>query len=364
MTDDPSFLQTLWFVLIAVLWCGYFILEGFDFGVGMLLRRLGHGDGERRAIIHTIGPVWAGNEGWLITAGGATFAAFPEWYATLFSGFYLALFLILFALIARGVAFEFWGKDDRRSWRSAWEWAIGLGSFLASLLWGVAWANIVRGVPIDRGGEFTGDLFTLLNPYALLGGVTTVLLFLAHGAIYLNLRTDGELPERARAVARWASPAAAACGIAFLGWTVADMADRSGVAVAVAVLAAIAAVLLATAAVSELVRRPALAFALSAAAIAALFATLFVDLFPAVLPSSTSGAFDLTAANSSSSSYTLTVMTIVAAVLLPVVLAYQAWTYWVFRRRVSPEAFDPQTRNPIDLVRGASGEGDAPASAS
>ncbi len=364
MTADPSFLQTLWFVLIAVLWCGYFILEGFDFGVGMLLRRLGHGDGERRAIIHTIGPVWDGNEVWLITAGGATFAAFPEWYATLFSGFYIALFLILFALIARGVAFEFWGKDDRRSWRSAWEWAIGVGSFLASLLWGVAWANIVRGVPIDRGGEFTGDLFTLLNPYALLGGATTVLLFLAHGAIYLNLRTDGELPERARAVARWASPAAAVCGIAFLAWTVADMADRSGAAVAVAVLAAIAAVLLATAAVSELVRRPAIAFALSAGAIAALFATLFVDLFPAVLPSSTSGAFDLTAANSSSSSYTLKVMTIVAAVLLPVVVAYQAWTYWVFRRRVSPAEFDPQTRNPIDVVRGASGEGDAPAGAS
>ncbi len=348
---DYTTLQAVWFILIAVLWLGYFVLEGFDFGVGMLLRTLGHDDADRRAIIHSIGPVWDGNEVWLITAGGATFAAFPDWYATLFSGFYLALFLILVALIVRGVSFEFWGKSDDRRWRTGWEWATVVSSFLAALLWGVAWANIVHGVPINAHKEFTGDLFTLLNPYALLGGVTTVLLFLAHGAIYLNLRTGGDLPERARAVARWASPAAAAAGIGFLVWTVVNMSNHGDVEVTVVVLAAIAAVLLGTAALSELTSRPGLAFGLSAGAIAALFTTLFVDLFPEVMPSTTNSLYDLTIANSSSSHYTLSVMTVVAVVLVPVVLAYQSWTYWVFRKRVSPEEFDLTKRNPLDLMR-------------
>ena len=174
MEVDYSFLQALWFILIGVLWVGYFVLEGFDFGVGMLLRKLGHTNNDRRAIIHSIGPVWDGNEVWLVTAGGATFAAFPFWYATLFSGFYLALFLILVALIIRGVSFEFWGKSDDPRWRSGWEWATSVSSFVVALLWGVAWANIIRGVPINADQEFTGNLFTLLNPYGLLGGVTTV----------------------------------------------------------------------------------------------------------------------------------------------------------------------------------------------
>ena len=355
MDVDYSFLQALWFILIAVLWLGYFVLEGFDFGVGMLVRRLGHDDADRRAIIHSIGPVWDGNEVWLITAGGATFAAFPNWYATLFSGFYLALFLILVALIVRGVSFEFWGKSDDRRWRTGWEWAMVGSSFLAALLWGVAWANIVKGVPIDAGQEFTGDLFTLLNPYALLGGVTTVLLFLSHGAIYLNMRTGGDLPERARAVARWASPAAAVTGIAFVAWTALDVAGQDAVVIA---LAALTAGLLVIAATAELQRRPGWAFAYSAGAIAALFTMLFVDLFPQVMPSSTSAAFDLTIANTSSSPYTLTVMTVVAVVLVPVVVGYQAWTYWVFRKRVSPEDFDPTKRNPLDLIK-ASSDADA-----
>jgi cytochrome bd ubiquinol oxidase subunit II len=348
MDVDFSFLQALWFVLIAVLWVGYFVLEGFDFGVGMLLRKLGHTTSDRRAIIHSIGPVWDGNEVWLIVAGGATFAAFPFWYATLFSGFYLALFLILVGLIARGVSFEFWGKSDDRRWRGAWEWATVVSSFLVSLLWGVAWANIVRGVPIDADQEFTGTLFTLLNPYGLLGGVTTVLLFLSHGAIYLNLRTGGDLPERARAVARWASPAAAVAGVAFLAWTVIDVAGGDALVIALAVIAAL---LLIVSATSALARRPGLAFALSAGAIVALFTTLFVDLFPQVMPSSTNAAWDLTIANTSSSDYTLTVMTIVAVILLPVVLMYEAWSYWVFRKRVSPEEFDPELRNPLDVIR-------------
>ena len=178
---DYTTLQVIWFLLISVLWLGYFVLEGFDFGVGMLMRVVGRTEAERRAVLHSIGPLWDGNEVWLLVAGGATFAAFPQWYATLFSGFYLALFLILVALIVRNVAFEFWGKGDSEQWRTRWEWAIMAGSFLPALLWGVAWANIVHGVPIDARGEYTGTLFTLLNPYALLGGLATLALFLAHG---------------------------------------------------------------------------------------------------------------------------------------------------------------------------------------
>jgi cytochrome d ubiquinol oxidase subunit II len=354
---DYSFLQALWFILIAVLWLGYFVLEGFDFGVGMLLPKLGHDNADRRAIIHSIGPVWDGNEVWLITAGGATFAAFPGWYATLFSGFYLALFLILVALIVRGVGFEFWGKSDDPRWRRAWEWGIAVSSFLAALLWGVAWANIVRGVPINGQQEFTGTLFTLLNPYGLLGGVTTVLLFLSHGSIYLNLRTGGSLPERARGVARWAAPAAAVAGTAFLAWTAIDIADGDPVVI---VLALVTVGLLAAGATSQLIHRPGWAFGLSAGAVVGLFTTLFVDLFPQVMPSSTRSAFDLTIANVSSSHYTLTVMTVVAVVLVPVVLAYQSWTYWVFRKRVSPEDFPQDSRNPLDLMRRGDDAGAAP----
>ena len=348
MEVDYSFLQALWFILIGVLWVGYFVLEGFDFGVGMLLRKLGHTNNDRRAIIHSIGPVWDGNEVWLVTAGGATFAAFPFWYATLFSGFYLALFLILVALIIRGVSFEFWGKSDDPRWRSGWEWATSVSSFVVALLWGVAWANIVRGVPINADQEFTGNLFTLLNPYGLLGGVTTALLFLAHGAIYLNLRTGGDLPERARRVARWASPAAAVAGVAFAAWTAIDIAGGDALVVVLAVLVS---ALLIVSATSTLIRRPGWAFGLSAASIVALFAMIFTELFPAVMPSTTSSAFDLTIANTSSSDYTLTVMTIVAAILVPVVVLYQSWTYWVFRKRVSPEDFDPELRNPLDVIR-------------
>ncbi len=362
-TVDYSFLQALWFVLIAILWVGFFVLEGFDFGVGMLIRAVGRDNADRRAIMHTIGPMWAGNEVWLITAGGAMFAAFPYWYATLFSGFYLALFLVLVALIVRGVSFEFWGKSDDPRWRSTWEWAMSISSLLAALLFGVAWANIVRGVPINGDQNFTGDLFTLLNPYALLGGVAAVMLFASHGAIFLNLRTGGELPERARAVSRWASPAAAVIGVAFLVWTVIIVGGSA--TIAVAVIAAIAALLLGTAAVSMLVSKPGLAFAMSVGAIATFFATFFVALFPAVMPSSTSPIFDLTIANTSSSSMTLTVMTIVTVVMLPIVLGYTAWAYWVFRQRVSPDGFDATTKNPIDLMRGSGPtEGTGQASAS
>jgi cytochrome bd ubiquinol oxidase subunit II len=346
--DAYTTLQAVWFVLIAVLWLGYFVLEGFDFGVGMLLRRVGRTDGERRAVIHSIGPIWDGNEVWLIVAGGATFAAFPQWYATLFSGFYLALFLILVALIVRGVAFEFWGKREDSRWRAGWEWALVLGSLLPALLWGVAWANIVHGVPIDETGEFTGTLFDLLGPYALMGGLATLTLFLAHGAIFLALKTKGEVERRASAVARAAAPVAGGVGIVFLAWTLVDQGDRGGVEVASALCAAGAAALLLAAALLA-GRSPARAFAATTGAIVLLFSALFVDLFPNAMVSSTDEAFDMTLNAASSSDYTLTVMTVVAGALVPVVLLYQGWTYWVFRHRIGAEDFG-EVRTPIDLL--------------
>lgn len=354
--DEYTALQVVWFVLISILWLGYFLLEGFDFGVGMLFRAAGRDDSERRAILHSIGPLWDGNEVWLIVAGGATFAAFPQWYATLFSGFYLALFLILLGLIVRNVTFEFWGKHDSRRWRRGWEWAMILGSALPALLWGVGWANIVHGVPINASHEYTGNLLDLLHPYALLGGLATLTIFLAHGAIFLELRTAGAIGQRARAVAARVAPLAALVGIGFLTWTVA--AHRGGVDGAAAALAAVAVLaLLAAAALAG--RDPRRAFAATSAAIFAFFCSLFVDLFPHTMVSSASGAFDMTLNQSASSHYTLVVMTVVAALLVPVVLAYQAWTYWVFRHRVSPEGFG-EARSPLDLLdreKAGSGEG-------
>jgi cytochrome bd ubiquinol oxidase subunit II len=327
---DYTTLQVIWFLLISVLWLGYFVLEGFDFGVGMLMRTVGRTEAERRAVLHTIGPVWDGNEVWLLVAGGATFAAFPQWYATLFSGFYLALFLILVALIVRNVAFEFWGKGDSERWRTRWEWAMIFGSFLPALLWGVGWANIVHGVPIDAHGEYTGTLFTLLKPYALVGGLATLTLFLTHGAIFLSLRTTGELEQRARAVASRVAPFAAVTVIAFLAWT---LANQDGVEVASAISAAAAAILVVAAA--AMVGRPARAFAATCGAIVALFVALFCDLFPHAMVSTTNAAFSLTLNEAASSHYTLSVMTVVAVALVPFVLLYQGWTYWVFRQRVS-----------------------------
>src|SRR5512145_2793314 len=197
-----EFLQILWFVLIAVLWIGFFFLEGFDFGVGMLLPFLGKKDVERRAIINSIGSVWDGNEVWLLTAGGATFAAFPHWYATMFSGFYIALFLLLVGLIIRGISFEYRSKDANPAWRHRFDWMIAIGSFMSALLLGAAFANLARGVPIDGNMMFTGNLFTLLNPYGLLGGVTTVSIFLLHGANFLGLKLEGELRERVNVFAK------------------------------------------------------------------------------------------------------------------------------------------------------------------
>ena len=322
-------LHDFWFLLIAVLWSGYFLLEGFDFGVGILLPFVSRDDIDRRLTINTIGPVWDGNEVWLLTAGGAMFAAFPEWYASLFSGFYLALLLILVALIVRGVAFEFRGKNSDPRWRSAWDKAIFWGSAVPALLWGVAFANIVRGVPLNAAHDYTGNFITLLNPYALLGGVTTLSLFTLHGAVFLALKTTGELRGRANRAVQLIAPIAVVAAAGFLLWT-----EISYGKTASAVVATLAALALVGAVVMSLRGREGWAFALNAGAIVAAVAALFVALYPNVLPSTSVAAGTLNVTNASSTPYTLAVMSWVAVIFTPVVLGYQAWTYWVFRRRL------------------------------
>ncbi|MEU4474882.1 cytochrome d ubiquinol oxidase subunit II [Micromonospora sp. NPDC023888] len=322
-------LTTIWFLLVAVLFTGYFILEGFDFGVGMLLPVLGRDDRERRVLINTIGPVWDGNEVWLITAGGAMFAAFPEWYATLFSGFYLPLLLILLALIARGVAFEYRHKRPEASWKRRWDTAIVVGSLVPAILWGVAFANILRGVPLDADHEYVGGLVDLLNPYALLGGATTLALFLTHGAVFLALKTTGDIRERARALAVRVGVGAAVLAVAFLTWTLSIRSSAAAVVLAVG-----AALALLGGLAAARVRREGWAFTGTAVAIGLAVATLFAALFPNVLPSTLDAAGTLTATNAASTPYTLKIMTWVAVIFTPVVLAYQGWTYWVFRKRI------------------------------
>ncbi|MET7867135.1 cytochrome d ubiquinol oxidase subunit II [Micromonospora taraxaci] len=322
-------LTTIWFLLVAVLFTGYFILEGFDFGVGMLLPVLGRDDRERRVLINTIGPVWDGNEVWLITAGGAMFAAFPEWYATLFSGFYLPLLLILLALIARGVAFEYRHKRPEASWKRRWDTAIVVGSLLPAFLWGVAFANILRGVPLDADHEYVGGLVDLLHPYALLGGATTLALFLTHGAVFLALKTTGDIRERAGALAVRLGVAAAVLAVGFLTWTLSIRSSTAAVVLAVG-----AALALLGGLAAARVRREGWAFTGTAVAIGLAVATLFAALFPNVLPSTLDAAGTLTATNAASTPYTLKIMTWVAVIFTPVVLAYQGWTYWVFRKRI------------------------------
>ena len=329
-------LTTFWFILIAVLWTGYFFLEGFDFGVGMLLHPFARDDRDRRVLINTIGPVWDGNEVWLLTAGGATFAAFPNWYATLFSGFYLALFLILLALILRGVAFEYRGKVDDPRWRARWDLAIAIGSWVPAVLWGVAFANIVRGVPIDANGDFTGTLLTLLNPFALLGGVVTASLFVLHGLHFVALKTSGDVRERARTVEPKVAAVAIVAGGTFLIWN--QLAHGAGWTW-VPVLAA-AGGLVASAAATR-AGRDGWAFVGTGIAIAAAVVALFGGLYPDVMPSTTDPAYSLTVDNASSTDYTLKIMSWVAVVMTPVVLAYQAWSYWVFRKRIGTEHIPP-----------------------
>ncbi|GAA3082500.1 cytochrome d ubiquinol oxidase subunit II [Pseudonocardia yunnanensis] len=327
-------LPTVWFVAIAVLWTGYFVLEGFDFGVGMLLPVLGrdadpaHRESDRRVVINAIGPVWDGNEVWLITAVGAMFAAFPAWYAATLSGFYLPLLLVILALIGRGVAFEYRGKVDDPRWRARWDAAIVTGSVVPAFIWGVVFANIVRGVELGPDGVVTSSLVDLLNPYALLGGITTVTLFVLHGAVFLALKTDGPVRHRSRAMARRTGPVALVALAGFLLWT----ADQHGVLV---IPAAVSVAALLAALVLVFRRREGWSFAATAVAVAAFTAAIFGSLFPVVLPSLVDPAFDLTVAGAASGPYTLGVLSWVGAVFLPLVIAYQAWSYWVFRRRVT-----------------------------
>ena len=341
-------LTTVWFVLIAVLWIGYFVLEGFDFGVGMLLPVIGRTEAERRAMVTTLGPVWDGNEVWVLVAGGAMFAAFPEWYATLFSGFYLPLFLILVALILRGVAFEYRSKRSDGAWRARWDAAIVIGSAVPALLWGVAFGNIVRGVPLEEAAsgniEYAGGFVTLLNPFALLAGGTFVAIFLTHGAIFLSLKTTGQIRERAYRVATATGPVATVLAVALLLWAQLAFSDKAWTWIPVL-----------AAAVSWLVglsmhrtRAEGWAFLFSALTIALAVVALFGMIFPNVMPGNPGPS--LTTANASSTDYTLTIMTWVAVVFTPIVLAYQGWTYWVFRKRIGAEHIADAEKGALDHV--------------
>ena len=332
-----EFLRSLWFILIAILWIGFYFLEGFDFGVGMLLPFLGRKDDERRAIINTIGSVWDGNEVWLLTAGGATFAAFPHWYATMFSGFYLALFLMLIGLILRGIAFEYRSKDSNPKWRRTFDWMIAIGSFLPSLLLGTAFANLARGLPIDQTMTYTGNLFTLLNPYGLIGGLTTVAVFLLHGANFLTLKLEGELHERARAAGKrlYAGAAVMVSLLAISTYFYTDITTKIGINPGVIPIASLV-ILLGT---ILFINRGMEGWAFVSTSLHILLTQMafFILMFPRLMISSTNPAFNLTIYNSSSSQYTLGVMSVVALIFIPIVLAYQGWTYYIFRKRITTD---------------------------
>ncbi|MFG2772608.1 cytochrome d ubiquinol oxidase subunit II [Streptomyces sp. NPDC048350] len=325
-------LHNVWFVLIAVLWIGYFFLEGFDFGVGVLTKLLARGRTEKRVLINTIGPVWDGNEVWLLTAGGATFAAFPEWYATLFSGFYLPLLIILVCLIIRGVAFEYRAKRPEENWQRNWEEAIFWTSLIPAVLWGVAFGNIVRGVKIDSEMEYVGTFGDLLNPYALLGGLVTLALFTFHGTVFAALKTVGDIRARARALALKLGLVTAVLALGFLIWTQVDKGDGWSLG---AMLVAVVSLVGAIGAIKA--GREGWSFALSGVTIAAAVAMFFFTLFPNVMPSSLDPAWSLTVTNASSSPYTLKIMTWCAAIAAPLVMLYQGWTYWVFRKRIGTQ---------------------------
>ena len=343
-------LNSFWFLLIVVLWVGYFVLEGFDFGVGILLPVVAKNQAERRAVLTTLGPVWDGNEVWLLVAGGATFAAFPEWYATLFSGFYLPLFLILLSLIVRGVAFEYRSKYGKENWRGRWDLAITVSSLLPAILWGVAFANIVRGVPLTKSAagamEYTGGFFNLLNPYALLGGITTLCLFVSHGAFFLALKVEGEIRDRANKIGQQAGLLTALLAVLFFVWTLISVSHRSWVigGVVLVVIAWLSALY------SNFRGREGWAFLYSAITTAFVVITLFLALYPNVMPSSNGVESSLTIFNASSTHYTLKVMTVVAVILTPFVLLYQGWTYWTFRKRINPSQIVNAETGVLDTI--------------
>ncbi len=330
-------LNTIWFLLIAVLWIGFFFLEGFDFGVGMLLPFLGKDDTRKRVIINTIGPHWDGNEVWLITAGGAMFAAFPHWYATMFSGFYLALFLVLVGLIVRVVGFEFRSKVANPKWRTLWDWAIFTGSFLPAFLIGVAFCNLVAGTPIDAKMMFNGSLLTLLTPYGILGGLTAVSVFLLHGAVFLSLKTSDEMQESARAAAKklWLPAVVIAFALAIGTFFYTDFVSHLGLTPGAVPFGALATLVLVRVFLDR--KMEGWAFVMTGLHLVLTQSTFFMLLFPRVMVSSTNPDFSLTIYNASSSPYTLQVMTIIALIFVPIVLMYQGYTYWVFRKRLKTD---------------------------
>jgi cytochrome bd ubiquinol oxidase subunit II len=331
-------LETFWFCLIVVVWAMYFLLEGFDFGVGMLLPLVPRSDEERSTALRTIGPVWDGNEVWLVVAGGATFAAFPAWYATMFSGFYLALLLILVFLIVRVCSFEWRSKSESPGWRWTWTWANTIGSFGAPLLWGIGLSCLVYGTPIDSDGDFDGNVLDLFSAYSVFAGLAVVALFAFHGATFLTLRTAGQLRGRAEVVARRLAIPAALLGAAYLVWTVAVAIDRNDKDLfPPAIPAAVGIAALALAVVFLFAGSTGRAFAMTALGTISLVATLFVSLYPRVMVSSTDFENSLTVGDAASSHYALQVMSVVALICVPVVLLYQGWTYYVFRHRLGGE---------------------------
>ncbi|WP_284139163.1 MULTISPECIES: cytochrome d ubiquinol oxidase subunit II [unclassified Virgibacillus] len=327
-------LNELWFLLIAILFIGFFVLEGFDFGVGTVSRFLGKDDVERRVYINTIGPFWDANEVWLITAGGAMFAAFPHWYATMFSGFYIPLVFMLLALIIRGVAFEFRSKVENPKWRTTWDWAIFIGSFLPPILWGVVLTNFMTGMPIDGNKEMVGGFLQFLHPFALLGGVMFLLLTVVHGLQFITLRTEGELQERARKLAKKLAPITLIAFLAFLGigWYTTDIFTQHGNAWIL--LPVFAWLSLLGASVFNVKRFDKRAFTLTSFSIIFLTASIFIGMFPRVMISTLGAANDLTIFSAASGAYTLKLMSYFSLTLLPFVLGYQIWSYYVFRKRL------------------------------
>jgi cytochrome d ubiquinol oxidase subunit II len=357
VTGPVASLNTAWFALIGVLWTGYFVLEGFDFGVGMLSLAIGRDDTDRRLARNAIGPWWDGNEVWLIVAAGATFAAFPTWYATMFSGFYLLLFIVLAALIVRGVSFEFRGKRDSASWRSGWDRALAVGSLIPAFAWGVAFTDLVHGLPLSRSGLYLGGLGGLLGPVAIVGGLTSLAIFLLHGATFLVLKTAGPLATRARRVALWLAVPAAALVAATAIWVSATGSPAVGALPGTAplVMALVGAVAFAASGGLLLVGRAGLAFGLSAVGIVLVVAAVFADLFPRVMASTGPGPA-LTVWSAASAHETLLVMTVVAAIFVPLVLAYQGWSFWIFRQRLTRPVAQPAPVGP----RSAHGAGARP----
>ncbi len=330
--------QTLWFILIAVLFTGYFVLEGFDFGVGILLPFLAKEDLSRRTIINTIGPHWDGNEVWLITAGGAMFAAFPHWYATLFSGFYLPLFLILIGLIFRGVAFEFRSKDEAQAWRSFWDWSIFFGSLIPAFLWGVAFANIVRGVPIDQNMMYTGGFWNLLSPYSILAGVASLLIFMLHGAMFLLLKIKGAIVEKIHQTATglWMLVFMALVGLVIYTYFETDLIKPGTFTFFYSGLSLVSLFL---AGWFNRIKKQGKSFVFTSLTIVFAMVTMFSGMFPRVMISSLNPEWTLTIFNSSSGPMTLKVLSIIALIFVPLVLLYQGWSYWIFRKRITS---DPQ----------------------